>query len=237
MQCELCGGLVTWRGPLSALTHTECENCGGQNCQVAEPVGDDTDELRPETFVGHSVERGGWCVMSRSGYSYECDCWAMIRWRGAVKQAVNGARGQAMLRELVQALDALPEKRLATGSLVTAEGDYCTLGALGRARGMDMEPIDPEDREAVAKAFGVAEALAAEIMYLNDKEGPHEQVYFNFVVCGPMRTWERHTQLRWKQNPQAGAARWSQMRAWALANLKAPNTTAETRQTAQKGNP
>lgn len=72
MQCELCGGLVTWRGPLSALTHTECENCGGQNCQVAEPVGDDTDEPRPETFVGHSVERGGWCVYVRADDG-ECD--------------------------------------------------------------------------------------------------------------------------------------------------------------------
>ena len=125
-----------------------------------------------------------------------------------------------MLRELVQALDALPEKRLAAGSLVTAEGEYCTLGALGRARGMDMAPIDPEDREAVAKAFGVAEALAAEIMYLNDEEGPQEQTAFNFVVCGPMRPWESHTQLRWKRNEQAGAVRWSQMRAWAVAHLK-----------------
>ena len=61
MQCALCGGLVTWRGPLSALTHTECESCGGQNCQVAQAVEDD-DEPQPETFVGHSVERGGWCV-------------------------------------------------------------------------------------------------------------------------------------------------------------------------------
>ena len=57
MQCELCGGLVTWRGPLSALTHTECENCGGQNCQVAEPA-EDADEPQPETFVGHSVAAG-----------------------------------------------------------------------------------------------------------------------------------------------------------------------------------
>jgi hypothetical protein len=67
MQCELCGGLVTWRGPLGALTHTECKNCGGQNCQVAEPVGDDTDEPQPETFVGHSVMRGGWCVYAQVG--------------------------------------------------------------------------------------------------------------------------------------------------------------------------
>jgi hypothetical protein len=164
--------------------------------------------------------------MSRSGYSDDCDGWALIRWRGAVKQAINGARGQAMLRELVQALDALPEKRLASGSLVTAEGEYCTLGALGRARGMDMAPIDPEDREAVAKAFGVAEALAAEIMYLNDEEGPQEQISFNCVVCGPMRPWESHTQLRWRQNEQAGAARWSRMRAWAVAHLNPPNAHA-----------
>lgn len=161
--------------------------------------------------------------MSRSGYRDDCDGWALIRWRGAVKQAISGARGQAMLRELVQALDSLPEKQLATGTLVTADGDYCTLGALGRARGMDMASIDQEDREAVAKAFGVAEALVAEIMYMNDEEGPQEQIAFNFVVCGPMRQWESHTQLRWRRNPQAGAVRWSQMRAWAVANLKTPN--------------
>jgi len=41
--------------------------------------------------------------MSRSGYSDDCDVWALIRWRGAVKSAIRGARGQAMLRELIQA--------------------------------------------------------------------------------------------------------------------------------------
>lgn len=43
MQCEQCGGLVTWRGPFNAFTHTECESCGGRNCQVPddEPEADD----------------------------------------------------------------------------------------------------------------------------------------------------------------------------------------------------
>lgn len=36
MRCADCGGLVTWRGPLSALTHTECERCGHRNCQEVE---------------------------------------------------------------------------------------------------------------------------------------------------------------------------------------------------------
>jgi hypothetical protein len=65
MKCELCGGLVTWRGPLYALTHTECESCGGQNCQVVD-VPPNEDEPRPETFVGSSLMRGGWCVYAQT---------------------------------------------------------------------------------------------------------------------------------------------------------------------------
>ena len=65
MKCELCGGLVTWRGPLSALTHTECESCGGQNCQVVE-VPPNEEEPCPETFVGNSVMQGGWCVYAQT---------------------------------------------------------------------------------------------------------------------------------------------------------------------------
>jgi hypothetical protein len=65
MQCDLCGGLVTWRGPLSALTHTECENCGGQNCQVAQQP-EEAEEPQPEMLVGHSEMQGGWCVYVQS---------------------------------------------------------------------------------------------------------------------------------------------------------------------------
>lgn len=36
MTCSLCGGLVTWRGRLSALTHTQCAKCGEKNCQIVE---------------------------------------------------------------------------------------------------------------------------------------------------------------------------------------------------------
>lgn len=163
--------------------------------------------------------------MSRSGYSDDCDGWPLIRWRGAVTQAIRGRRGQAMLRELVLALDALPERHLASGSLVTAEGEYCALGALGRARGMDLASVDSGDREAVARAFGVAEALAAEVMYLNDEGVMDEQRAINFEVSGPMRRWESHTQLRWVTNPNAGRIRWDQMRAWAVANTTKEFTT------------
>lgn len=110
--------------------------------------------------------------MSRSGYlddgDWDYDEWSMIRWSGAVKSAIRGARGQAFLKDLASALDALPEKRLAAGSLVTPAGEVCALGAVGRARGMNIEAIDPEDNEAVASAFGISDALAREVMYQND---------------------------------------------------------------------
>ena len=118
--------------------------------------------------------------MSRSGYTDDCEGWDLIRWRGAVNSAIKGARGQAFLKEMLTALDAMPEKKLIAGEL--AEGDaVCALGAVGKARGVAMDGIDPEDRERVARAFGIAEALAAEIVFENDqdfyysKETPEER--------------------------------------------------------------
>lgn len=44
MICAYCQTeTVTWRGPLSALTHTECSRCGGINCQQVEPQDDEGD--------------------------------------------------------------------------------------------------------------------------------------------------------------------------------------------------
>ena len=124
-----------------------------------------------------------------------------------------------MLRELAQALDELPEKRLAADSLVTESGDYCTLGALGRHRGLDMTSVDAEDREAVAKIFGISEALAAEVMYINDESVNHNYHYLNFEVIGPMRPFETHTQLRRVQNEKSAMQRWQYMRKWVTENI------------------
>ncbi|WP_449106241.1 hypothetical protein [Pseudomonas mohnii] len=92
--------------------------------------------------------------MSRSGYSDDCGGWDLICWRGAVKSALKGKRGQAFLLELRDALDAMPVKRLIADSLV-AEGEFCTIGVVGAKRGVDMAALDPDDREAVGEAFGI----------------------------------------------------------------------------------
>lgn len=139
--------------------------------------------------------------MSRSGYSDDCDGWALIRWRGAVTQAIRGRRGQQLLRELAAALDAMPDKRLIAGEL-QAEGEYCALGALGAARGLDMGGIQPEDREAVARAFGCAKALAAEIMFENDDD------------CSA------YWHPRWPERVGEQEARWHRMRAWVAQHLQ-----------------
>jgi len=111
--------------------------------------------------------------MSRSGYIDDNeDPLAHGRWRQAVKRALEGKRGQALLRELVAALDAMEDKRLYPGSFATPEGEFCTLGVLGAKRGVKMDDLgDEEDCEPaqVGQRFGIAPAMAAEIMYLNDE--------------------------------------------------------------------
>lgn len=162
--------------------------------------------------------------MSRSGYSDDLDKWALIRWRGAVASSIRGARGQAMLRDLLAALDALPEKRLGAESLVTADGEYCALGALGRARGIDMAEIDPDDRNQVATAFGISVALAAEIMYENDEDFRDKRVYKPFEICGPVRPdypdWGRHEIMILVPDENGPEMRWNRMRSWVTANLR-----------------
>lgn len=83
--------------------------------------------------------------MSRSGYSEDLDDqWQFIRWRGAVKSAIKGRRGQDFLKEMLAALDALPEKVLIANDLqdTTYSGQVCAIGAVGKARGVDMERLE-----------------------------------------------------------------------------------------------
>ncbi len=120
--------------------------------------------------------------MSRSGYCYDCDTsdWAYIMYRGAVASAMNGRRGQAFLKEMLAAMDAMPEKRLISeeleiadvgenGTIVTVEA--CAIGTVGLARNLDMSNIDPENYSKIADTFGIAESMAREIMSENDEGG------------------------------------------------------------------
>ena len=106
--------------------------------------------------------------MSRSGYSGDCESWDLIRWRGAVASAIRGKRGQAFLLEMWKAMEALPRKELIAYEL-EKEGGVCAIGSVGKARGLDMSELDPEDHENIASAFDIPHSLACEIMFMNDE--------------------------------------------------------------------
>ena len=96
--------------------------------------------------------------MTRSGYSDDCDNWQLIRWRGAVASAIRGKHGQALLREMAAAMDAMPVRELITETLA-ADGSYCALGVVGAARGIDLAAINTGNHDDVAAA-GALEAMA-----------------------------------------------------------------------------
>jgi len=120
--------------------------------------------------------------MSRSGYTEDGDGWALIRWRGAVASAIRGKRGQQFLKELLNALDAMPEKKLIAEELSSTDG-VCAIGSVGKSRGIDMSVIDPDDYDQVVKAFGIPEALVREIEFINDE-------YLQYPVPTPEKRFE-----------------------------------------------
>ena len=96
--------------------------------------------------------------------------WAQIRFQGALKKTISGSHGQAFLRELLTALDAMPEKQLIESELVTEEG-CCALGVVFKSRGLDSTGIDPDAHEFVAQRLGITETLATQLAYVNDEYG------------------------------------------------------------------
>lgn len=105
----------------------------------------------------------------RSGYSDDIDERDLAMWRGRVASAMRGKRGQQLLRDLLAALDAMPQKRLIANDLIH-DGDVCLLGAGARVRGItDIGTIDPEDHDALGSLFNVASCLIQEIEFVNDE--------------------------------------------------------------------
>lgn len=127
--------------------------------------------------------------MSRLYCDEDADNWSVIRWHGAVRSAMRGARGQAFLRELAAALDAMPVRELIANQFLDDNGCACALGVAGAARGLDMRAMDAGD---AANVLQIAYSMACEIMRHNDEDGPFDE------------------------RPHA---RWARVRAWVRANI------------------
>lgn len=131
--------------------------------------------------------------MSRSGYSEDLDNWELIRWRGMVASATRGKRGQLFFKNLVSALESMPDKKLISSALESNEG-VCAMGALAQHQKIDVKNIDPMQSDQVASLFDIAPCLAQEVAYEND------EVY-------------------WSETPEH---RWSRMYRWAKENIRSP---------------
>ncbi len=141
--------------------------------------------------------------MSRSGYSDDCENLAL--WRSAVDRATFGKRGQAFMRKLRDALDAMPNKRLIIDAIADESGNVCALGAV--------DPKAPAyEAEELADHFGIARALAAEIVYRNDEDAP---LYEERDIAGRFVRCEAETPEK----------RWTRMRAWVEKQI-GPSDTA-----------
>lgn len=145
--------------------------------------------------------------MSRSGYSedYDCDEESMRLanlYRASTERSIKGKRGQALLRDLLGALDAMPVKELVYGEFATPDGAVCALGCVGKARGVKLDDLDPiameENQEwsELAKRFNIAESLAREVMAVNDGDGA------------------------WISHDETPAKRWTRMRKWVAEQVQ-----------------
>lgn len=140
--------------------------------------------------------------MGRSGYSDDCDdFYPVVLYRQAVQRATTGYRGQYLLRRLRDALDAMPAKRLIAGDIRNAAGEVCALGALDPNAPKYDEDDDWGDGNArkLADHFNVAQALAAEIVYMNDEY------------------------MDWRCRDETPEQRWTRMRAWVESQILPPS--------------
>lgn len=157
--------------------------------------------------------------MSRSGYSddYDDENGALAMYRGMVASATRGKRGQALLKDILIAMNGMTVKRLVKDELEYADGSVCAIGAAGKLRGVDMSGLASDDAETVAFRFNVADCLAREIVYENDECGwSGEYVFVDDVdYYGRAGTYRR---MR-KETPEE---RYERMRKWVRSQIKDP---------------
>jgi hypothetical protein len=134
--------------------------------------------------------------MSRIGYSDECD--NIELYRHSVECALKGKRGQAFLRRLRDSLDAMPSKRLITNAIRDGSGEVCALGAVDSSAPNTEDYYDSAD--VLAKHFGIARSMAAEIVYMNDE-------------------W-----FSWRSKTETPEQRWERMRAWVEEQIAKPRS-------------
>lgn len=123
----------------------------------------------------------------RISYSEEEDYPGQFElWKANCERSIRGAAGQAELKQLRDALLALPEKRLISDSLDNEDGEVCAIAAYGKHKGLNLEEFHPEsDSDEVGIAAGMPRLVAWKVVEMNDIEFSHltpEQRYTRMLA-------------------------------------------------------
>lgn len=152
--------------------------------------------------------------MSRfNGEDYEPEynnAWEL--WNTAVNRHLGGAKGQQALRDLRDALLALPEKRLIENRLADEQGCVCTVGALALHK-RTTQGEKPDE---------VLADLASRITQETLEDGDYWEVEERTIKCGKdiglkmtmavTLAQKNDDQAHWKETPEQ---RYERVLAWA----------------------
>lgn len=170
--------------------------------------------------------------MSRAGYCDDIeDPLELGRWRAQVRSATRGKRGQKLLRDLLAALDAMPEKRLVADELeVSAVADekhaqqwvkmFNDPAAADRYRKHHVETRPAEYRDGDVCALGALGRVRGLDMSGLDPGDP-EGVAAAFDIASPLarEIVYMNDEGCYRETPEQ---RWQRMRTWVAAQIIEP---------------
>lgn len=175
--------------------------------------------------------------MSRSGYNDyddDCDQWDSIRYGGMLASAIRGRRGQAFLRDVAEAMDAMPEKRLIAQDLIRAEPPPSDLTRWifaatqesvevpGRRYWGDqsVSVLWPRDGAGVCAIGSLGVRRGVEMRTLDPEDA--ETVGSTFDIATPLArevVFQNDDGGPWKG--ETAEQRWTRMRKWVDGKIKA----------------
>jgi hypothetical protein len=168
--------------------------------------------------------------MSRSGYYDDIeDPLAYGRWRAQVKSSTRGKRGQKLLKDMLAALDAMPEKRLVSGVLeISSEADernaqkwvdlFKDPDAANRYRKHYVETRPPSYKEGDVCALGAIGRVRGLDMSGLDPEDP-EGVAVAFDVAEPLAREIVFMNDEGTCSAETPEERWKRMREWVSSQI------------------
>lgn len=167
--------------------------------------------------------------MSRAGYCDDIeDNLVHGRWRAQVRSATRGKRGQKLLRDLLAALDAMPEKRLVADALeISAVADekhaqawvklFNDPAAAGRYREHYVDNRPPTYREGDVCALGALGRVRGLDMTDLDPDEP-EGVAAAFDIASPLAREIVYMNDEGACN-ETPEQRWQRMRNWVARQI------------------